>query len=456
MTKRRIFCKTLLQGNQWQHDVVMEVSPDGVIDQLEPGNAANADVTLNGIVVPGMPNTHSHTFQRLIAGLTGASGHQKDSFWSWRDAMYRYASQLNPEQFAVTAAWVFARMLKAGYTSCAEFHYLHHQPNGQCFDNLAEMSERLVQAASATGISMTLLPVLYQTAGFANTQLDPVQRRFVNDTEQYLRLLDDCRSLTQQQPNIELGIAPHSLRAVPGDALKEVMQGWQDKHCRMHIHISEQPAEVKSCLAHLGARPLTWLMDQFDVSDRWCLVHATHLSDDELHRAAVSGAVVGLCPTTEADLGDGMFRTQEWLDAGGRFSIGSDSNVRISVAEELRQLEFNERLTRGQRNVLSRPDTTCGRFLYQHAVEAGAVACGQNVGRLEPGFRADFLELDDSHLLTLGRTPDAALDSWIFAGDESVIKTVWVSGQCLIKGGRHLLDSQLDRDLAQVILSLNS
>lgn len=456
MTNPRVYCKTLLQGDHWREDVVMEVSPDGVIRQIEPGKAASADEILSGIVVPGMPNTHSHTFQRLIAGLTGASGPQKDSFWSWRDAMYRYASQLTPEQFAVTAAWVFTQMLKAGYTSCAEFHYLHHQPNGQAFNNLAEMSERLVEAATRTGISMTLLPVLYQTAGFGNSQLDPVQRRFVNDTEKYLRLLDECRLLTKKQANIELGIAPHSLRAVPGDALKEVLQSWQDKQCRIHIHISEQPAEVESCLAYLGSRPLTWLMDQFEVDDRWCLVHATHMSDDELRRAAGSGAVVGICPTTEADLGDGIFRTQEWLRAGGRFSIGSDSNVRISVSEELRQLEYNERLTSGQRNVLSQADTSCGRFLYQHAAEAGAIACGQNIGRLEPGYRADFLELDDNHLLTLGRGPNAALDSWIFAGDERVIKSVWVAGKCLIKDGRHALDKQLNNGMAKVITGLNS
>lgn len=456
MTSRRIYCKTLLQGGHWHEDVVMEVSPDGVIECIEPAKAAAADEVLNGIVVPGMPNTHSHTFQRLIAGLTGASGHQKDSFWSWRDAMYRYASQLTPDQFALTASWVFAQMLKAGYTSCAEFHYLHHQPNGQTFNNLAEMSERLVDAASRTGIALTLLPVLYQTAGFGNTQLDPVQRRFVNDTEQYMRLLDACRLLTNEHANIELGIAPHSLRAVPGAALKEVLQSWQDTQCRIHIHIAEQPAEVESCVAYLGARPLAWLLDQFKVDDRWCLVHATHMNDDELRRATASGAVAGLCPTTEADLGDGLFRTQEWLQAGGRFSIGSDSNVRISVAEELRQLEYNERLTSGQRNVLSHPDTTCGRFLYQHAVEAGAIACGQNVGRLEPGYRADYLELDGDHLLVTGREPDAALDSWIFAGDERVIKSVWVAGQCLIKDGRHALDAQLNNGLAKVITGLNS
>ena len=451
MASRRLFCKTLLQGNQWRESVVMEISADGFIQSIEPAQPASADVVLDGIVIPGMPNTHSHAFQRLIAGLTGASGNTSDSFWSWRDAMYSRASQITPAQFAATAAWVFARMLKAGYTSCAEFHYLHHQADGQRFTNVAEMSERLIEAASRSGISMTLLPVLYQTAGFGDPNPDPVQRRFVNDTGQYLDLLEACASMVIDQPLIELGIAPHSLRAVPGEALQEVLHGWQDRQCRVHIHIAEQPNEVQSCLDYLGARPVEWLMENFAVNDRWSLVHATHLSNEELTRAAASGAVAGLCPTTEADLGDGMFRTGDWLRHGGRFSIGSDSNVRISVTEELRQLEYNERLTTGQRNVLSAPGTTCGRFLYQHAAEAGAVGCGQKVGRLEPGRRADCVELDGNHLLALGRGPDAVLDSWIFAGDESVIKSVWVAGQCLVNSGRHALDDVLNRELAKVI-----
>ena len=454
MVNQTLFCKTLLQGDHWLTNVAMVISPDGLIQSIEPGKPETADSVLDGIVVPGMPNTHSHTFQRLIAGMTGSSGHQADSFWSWRDAMYRCAGQLDPDQFGVTATWVFVQMLKAGYTSCAEFHYLHHQANGQVFENVAEMSERLVQAASESGISMTLLPVLYQMAGFGNSQLDPVQRRFVNHTEQYLQLLEACRELTVNQPNMELGIAPHSLRAVPTSVIDEVLQAWPDKHCRLHIHISEQPAEVQSCLDYLGARPLTWLLDNFAVNDRWSLVHATHLSDEELHRAAASGAIAGLCPTTEADLGDGVFRTREWLQAGGCFSIGSDSNVRISITEELRLLEYNERLASGQRNVLGKPDSTCGRFLYQHAATAGAIACGQPIGCLEAGRRADFLELDTRHLLALGRDADAALDSWIFAGNQSMIKSVWVAGKALVKDGRHALDESLGRKMARTISDL--
>lgn len=456
MRAKRLFCKTLMQAEGWREDVIVEVSAAGMILSIESGSAKSADSILNGIVLPGMPNTHSHTFQRLIAGLTGASGHQQDSFWSWREAMYQCAGKITPEQFGATAAWVFTEMLKAGYTSCAEFHYLHHQHNGKAYDNLAEMSARVIDAATNSGISLTLLPVLYQTAGFGNGRLDPVQKRFLNSADRYLQLLDDCQHLISQNPNFRLGLAPHSLRAVPAEPLEEVIEAWPDKHCPLHIHIAEQPAEIKACLEYLGARPLQWLMEQFPLNERWCLIHATHLNDEELTRAAASGAVAGLCPTTEADLGDGMFRTTGWLHAGGHFSIGSDSNVRISVTEELRQLEYNERLVTGRRNVLSQPDSTGGRYMYQHAAQAGAVAIGQPVGRLQPGCRADFVELEPDHLLTGGRSPDAALDSWIFAGDGSLIKSVWVAGHCSVFEGRHTLDEQLHSGLLQTLTELQS
>jgi len=445
-----------MHAEGWRENALVEVSAEGMILSIESGSAASADTSLNGIVLPGMPNTHSHSFQRLIAGLTGASGQQQDSFWSWREAMYQCAGKITPQQFGATAAWVFTEMLKAGYTSCAEFHYLHHQHNGKAYDSLAEMSARVVDAATTSGIALTLLPVLYQTSGFGNTRLDPVQKRFVNSAGRYLQLLEECQQLISQNPNFRLGIAPHSLRAVPAEALAEVIEAWPDMHCPLHIHIAEQPAEIDACLEFLGTRPLQWLMEQFPVNERWCLVHATHLNDEELTRAAASGAVAGLCPTTEADLGDGIFKTTQWLQADGHFSIGSDSNVRISVTEELRQLEYNERLLSGRRNVLSQPDTTGGRFLYQHAAQAGAVAIGQPVGRLEPGFRADFVELKPDHLLTAGRSPDAAVDSWIFAGDSSLIKSVWVAGNCAVSEGRHKLDEQLHSRMLQTLTELQS
>ncbi|MGA9573655.1 MAG: formimidoylglutamate deiminase [Lysobacterales bacterium] len=438
----RLYCKTLMQGDQWRRGVVLDLAQDGIIKSIEHALPQSADVVINGIVVPGMPNAHSHSFQRLIAGLTGPRGRQTDSFWSWRDAMYRTANRITPDQFGAVAQWVFIEMLKAGYTSCAEFHYVHHQPGGAAYADPAEMSMHLFTAASVSGIALTLLPVLYCTSGFGKHGVSEEQKRFANTPDQYLRLLEICKSAIRDKPRIELGMAPHSLRAVPASVLHEVLQCWQDRQSPVHIHIAEQPAEIEACLKHLGARPVEFLLDQFAVDQRWCLVHATHMSQAELRRAAESKATAGLCPTTEADLGDGVFRTAEWLKAGGGFAIGSDSNIRISVTEELRTLEYNERLGSGRRNVLTTAGSNCGRFLYQHAAEAGATALGQSIGRLQPGFRADFLELDDNHEMLAGRDPDQALDSWIFAGDGAMLNSVWVAGRRLVERGQHVAETQ--------------
>jgi len=452
----KIYCKTLLQGDRWRNDVILNLSADGFIVGIEQGSSQSADTCINGIVVPGMPNAHSHSFQRLIAGLTGPQRSQNDSFWGWRETMYRTANRISPGQLGAVAQWVFVEMLKAGFTSCAEFHYLHRQPNGTDYANPAEMSEQLIAAALVSGIAMTLLPVLYCSAGFGKNGVGDEQRRFANSPDQYLRLLEICKKTMLGNPLIELGIAPHSLRAVPAPELHEVLLSWPDQQCPVHIHIAEQPAEIENCRIHLGARPVEWLLDHFAVDQRWCLVHATHMSDSELRLAAASQATAGLCPTTEADLGDGIFRTADWLQAGGGFAIGSDSNVRISVAEELRMLEYSERLKTGQRNVLTAADTSCGRFLYQHAACTGAVALGQTVGRLETGYRADLLELDTSHELLTGREPDTALDSWIFAGDKSMINSVWVAGRRVISKGRHTAEAALRTGFLHVLSELPS
>jgi len=452
----KIYCKTMLQSDQWRHGVVLSLSADGVITGIERGTPESADSTINGIVVPGMPNAHSHSFQRLIAGLTGPQGNHTDSFWSWRETMYRTANRISPEQLSAVAQCVFVEMLKAGYTSCAEFHYLHHQPDGAVYTDLAEMSLALTRAASVSGIAMTLLPVLYCSAGFGKNDVADEQRRFANSPDQYLRLLDTCKSAISGMTKIELGIAPHSLRAVPITALHEVLRSVPDRQCPVHIHIAEQPAEVEDCKKHLNARPVEYLLDHFPVDRHWCLVHATHMSNSELQLAAGSEATAGLCPTTEADLGDGVFRTADWLKAGGRFAIGSDSNVRISVAEELRLLEYNERLRSGQRNVLTTADTTCGRFLYQHAAMSGAATLGQPVGRLEAGYRADLLELDASHELLVGREPDAALDSWIFAGDNSMLNSVWVAGQRVVDRGHHVAEAESRNNFVRTLLDIQS
>jgi len=447
----KIYCKTLLQGDQWRDDAVLNVSEDGFIAAIGQGSPGSADTVLQGIVVPGLPNAHSHAFQRLIAGLTGPRGGQRDSFWSWREAMYHTANRISPEQFGAVAQWVFVEMLKAGFTSCAEFHYLHHQPGGQAYSDPAEMSMRVIEAARASGIGLTLLPVLYCSAGFGQDRVSEEQKRFAHTPDQYLRLLESCRNAIGNRALVELGMAPHSLRAVPAAILREVVQSWTDQHCPVHIHVAEQPAEVEACQAHLGARPVEFLLGHFAVDRRWCLVHATHMTAEEVRAAAGSGATAGLCPTTEADLGDGVFRTAEWLQAGGSFAVGSDSNVRISAAEELRLLEYNERLRSGQRNVLTDNVKSCGRFLYQQAARAGGVALGQAVGRLEPGFRADLVELDAEHELLAGRSPDAVLDSWIFAGGHAMLNSVWVAGRRVVARGRHAAESDCRAAFALVM-----
>ena len=453
---RRIYCKKLLQRNLWREDVVLNLTREGLIRRIEKGSAQDADVCLYGTTVPGMPNVHSHTFQRVVAGRTGPLGNVQDSFWSWRDVMYRCANGISPEQFAVVATWVFIEMLKAGYTSCAEFHYIHHQADGNPYDNPAEMSEQLIMAATRAGIAMTLLPVFYCTAGFGKAGIDPEQGRFANSPKQYLQLLDACQTAISGQPLLCLGLAPHSLRAVPGQLLSEVLQAWPDKQCPVHIHIAEQKAEVESCLANLGARPVEWLLQNFSVDQHWCLVHGTHMSASELRAAVASRAVAGLCPSTEADLGDGVFETAAWLKAGGQFAIGSDSNVRVSVTEELRLLEYNARLGSGRRNVLIGFEQTCGRFLYQHAAQTGGGALGQPAGCIDTGYRADLLELDAKHELLAGCEPDVALDSWIFGGDKTMINSVWVAGQRVIDRGHHTLEARQRTLFANVMNELLS
>jgi len=453
---KKIFCKTLLQAKRWRSNVIVNMDPDGIITGIEQGLEQDATERIYGTVIPGMPNVHSHAFQRALAGCTGPQGKSQDSFWSWREAMYRCAGRITPDQYAAVAAGVFTGMLKAGYTTCAEFHYIHHQRDGSAYANLAEMSERLIGAASDSGIALTLLPVLYCSAGFGLAGVDEQQQRFTNSSSQYLRLLEGCQKVMSGKPLLELGIAPHSLRAVPGSILREVLQARPEWQCPVHIHIAEQPAEVESCLENLGARPIEWLLDKFPVNQRWCLVHATHMSNQELDLAASSGAVAGLCPTTEADLGDGVFRTAGWLKAGGQMGIGSDCNIRISIAEELRLLEYNERLRGGQRNVLTGPDATCGSFLYQQAAKGGGIAVGQPVGQLATGYRADLLELDDAHALLAGRDPDVVLDSWIFAGDQAMIKSVWVAGQCVVRQGVHAQEDSIGTAFAEAISELNA
>ncbi|NND45068.1 MAG: formimidoylglutamate deiminase [Xanthomonadales bacterium] len=456
MPERGIWCAKALLPGGWCESVRLVLTADGVIRSVVEAPAAQGDVVLPGITIPGMPNAHSHGFQRLMTGLTGQLREGGDSFWGWRNTMYTLANRISPEQLADCMAFVYMEMLLAGYTSCVEFHYLHHQPDGRAYGQAAEMSLRVLAAADAAGISVTLAPVLYQVSGFGAAGPEAHQRRFSQSLDAYLALLDDCRHQLEGRPLHRLGVAPHSLRAVPLDALRALTGALPENDTPIHIHVAEQPAEVEACLEAHGARPVELLLDRVGLDRRWCLVHATHVTADECTRAARSGAVAGVCPSTEADLGDGFFGTPAWLDAGGRLAIGSDSNLRISPSEELRLLEFAARLRTGTRQVLRSPEQACGRFLYEHAAHGGAQALGQAVGQLDTGHRADLVELDAEHPLLVGRSQDEWLESYVFGGHEGMIRSVFVGGEQRVAEGRHPAEAALRERFASVTRALTA
>ncbi|MEO7062619.1 MAG: formimidoylglutamate deiminase [Dokdonella sp.] len=396
-------------------------------------------------VVPGMPNLHSHAFQRAMAGLAERRGKSSDdSFWTWREVMYAFAGSIGPDDLRAIATQLYVEMLKAGYTQVCEFHYLHHQPDGQPYADPAEMSLALIEAARDAGIGLTLLPTLYMTGGFDGRALSERQRRFGHDVDAYLRLVERLRTL--QSSTLNIGMALHSLRAVPADALRVVLATDLAHGGPIHIHIAEQLGEVQDCLALRHARPVEWLLDHAAVDSRWCLVHATHMTEAETRRLAKSGAVAGLCPTTEANLGDGLFPLKEYLDAGGAIGIGSDSNVSVSVVEELRWLEYGQRLMTKHRNVAASANTSStGDMLLAYALAGGARAAGCSVGKLAGGDsahlqlapRADLVVLDDASPLLGARAPSHVIDTWLFAGNTSLVRDVMVAGEWIVRDSRH-------------------
>lgn len=438
MSNRGIFCHRLLTPNGWLRDSLIRVDALGHVLSIEAGRASEADEVLRGPVIPGMPNCHSHAFQRQMAGLAGHPGPGKtDSFWTWRDAMYRLANRLSPDALQAIALWLYVEMLEAGFTSCAEFHYIHHRADGEPYDAIDETGARLIEAASEAGLALTLLPVLYCRAGFERETVREEQRRFANSPDRFLRLFEASLDRVADDPHHVVGLAFHSLRAVSKEQIEEVLGAEGGRAAAVHIHVAEQAAEVEQCRAAYGARPVEWLLSNTPVDDRWCLVHGTHMEPREYDAAAASGAVAGLCPTTEADLGDGFFEAEYWLGQGGLMAIGSDSNLRVSPTEELRLLESGLRLRAGRRNILSREGRSCGRFLYEAAAEGGRTALGQAVGSIAEGFRADLVELDESHPMLRAVEDDDVLDRYVFAGDKSMVRSVFVAGRKTVKEGFH-------------------
>ncbi|QDE39136.1 formimidoylglutamate deiminase [Luteibacter pinisoli] len=388
-------------------------------------------------VLPGMPNLHSHAFQRAMAGLAERRGPGEDSFWTWRETMYAFAEAINPDDMKAIATQLYVEMVKAGYTQVCEFHYLHHGPRGVPYADPAAMSLALIEAAKDAGIGLTLLPVLYMTGGFDGRPLSERQQRFRHDIGQYVSLLE--RLVPMQHDMLKVGIALHSLRAVPEGAMRAVLATEVAKGLPIHIHIAEQIGEVQDCLAVRGARPVEWLFDHAEVDERWTLVHATHLTGHETKRLAISGAVAGLCPTTEANLGDGLFPLADFVDGGGTFGIGSDSHISVSPVEELRWLEYGQRLVTRHRNVVSRkPEESSGVALWQRALDGGARAAGTDVGRLEQGGRADLLVLHDGAPLLAARDEADVIDTFLFAGNTPLVRDVMVGGQWRVRDFAHV------------------
>jgi formiminoglutamate deiminase len=424
---------TALLPDGWARDVRI-TEQDGLIAAIDVGVTHGKDER-HAIALPGLPNLHSHAFQRGMAGLAEVRGTSADSFWTWRAIMYRFVDRLTPDDLAAIAGQAYAEMLESGFTRAGEFHYLHHDRDGRPFADPAEMSGAIIETARETGIALTHLPVFYAHAGFGGTTPGDGQRRFIHDIDGFATLLDALHARAKALPDAVVGIAPHSLRAVTPEELAALvpLAGGGP----IHIHIAEQVREVEDCLAWSGARPVEWLLDHAPVGPDWCLVHATHMTDAETVAMARSKAVAGLCPITEANLGDGLFPAEAFLAAGGRTGIGSDSNVRIDATEELRLLEYGQRLARRGRNLLAEPGQSTGGALYRAALAGGAQALGAEAG-LRVGTSADIVSLDATHPSLATRSGDALLDGLIFAAGRDAIDRVWRRGREVVTNGRHV------------------
>ena len=444
-----IFSKALLKSG-WANNVYIEVDDQGQIANISADYKGEAGDKVLGYAMPGMNNVHSHAFQRAMAGLAEYSTSKSDSFWTWRDLMYRFAQVITPEDLISIAAQLYLEMLKAGYVSVGEFHYLHNSEH----NTGDEMSHAIMTAADQTGLGLCHLPVLYMSAGFGGLTLNEKQKRFGHEVDEYLKLIENLNRKMSDQDNQHLGMAFHSLRAVPEDA---IMQCLKDSAATgpIHIHISEQLQEVNDCLDWSGMRPVEWLYDHADVDEKWCLIHATHLNDDEVSSIAKSGAVVGLCPTTEANLGDGLFPLTSFMEQGGRIAIGSDSHVSISMIEELRLLEYGQRLKNHSRNVAtSKNDIHTGSYLYHENLSGGAQASGFNNGSLEVGKRADIIVLDKSSPLLVGTPERNIIDRFIFNGNVNPIKHVMVAGKMVISDYHHPLGDQITAEFTATMIRL--
>ena len=431
MPQQTYFINNAFLSGGWTANVRLSVDDKGFISGLEKGVCAKRGDQKLGTVIPGLVNCHSHSFQRAMAGLTEYQNSPTDTFWSWRKTMYRFANLVSPEDLQAIASYLYLEMIKQGYTSVAEFHYVHHQPNGTPYSCASQLSQSIINAANIAGINLTLLPVLYMTAGFDGQPLLEEQKRFGNSVARYLDIQNEASQYCANQHQHNVGIALHSLRAVPADPMNEVINHFvkQSVSCPIHVHIAEQTQEVEQSIKSLGKRPVEWLLDNHAVDQQWCLIHATHMTPEETTALARSGATVGICPTTEANLGDGLFPLREYLDQGGHIAIGSDGNTCTNPMEELRWLEYGQRLVTRTRNVSSdNTELHTGTNLYGRCLDGGGRAIGQKTGALKLGCRADLIVLDDNSADLANIATDSILDVLIFGTSQSLIKDVMVNG----------------------------
>ena len=437
----------LLMGNAWQNDVRAEVDAAGRIVSLSPQSPDSACEQVRGWVVSGVPNLHSHSFQRALAGLTEAAG--PDSFWSWREVMYRLAERLTPADVGAVTLQLYIELLKAGFTCVGEFHYLHNPPGGGTYDDPAEISHRIMGAARAAGIGLVHMPVVYETGGLGGEPLTRGQLRFKLSLAEAAGI-HDALAGSCSGPECTLGLALHSVRAVRPETFGRIGEHLSSFGGPAHVHVAEQEREVRECLEHRGARPVEWLLDHAPVDDGWCLIHATHMTEAESAAVVRQGAVIGLCPTTEANLGDGLFGLGAFATAGGRFGIGTDSHISRNPVEELRLLDYGQRLASRSRSVPRaaldrvRGDALrgAGGALLAHAWEDGCRALGWNGGALAVGKRADLVVLDGSHPMLAGRVGHAVLDSWVFSGTDNPVRDVMVGGAWVVRDGRHAQEEE--------------
>ncbi len=450
---KTIFAQTALLENGWADRVEIKISNNGLIEEVISDTNRTSDIYVD-ILLPAPVNAHSHAFQRAMAGLTERRGpNGSDSFWTWRKLMFRFLNQLKPKHIEKICALVQMEMLEAGFATNVEFHYLHHQPGGQQYSKLSEMSSRICSATLQSGIGLTIIPALYQYGGCDKSELREGQVRFRNSVDQYLKLFQEVNDMIKNMPDdTNTGLSAHSLRAVGKAEIIEISKFAGDRP--LHMHVAEQAAEVEEVFSAWGKRPVEWILENLPINPRWCLIHCTHMLPDEILKLSTTGAVVGLCPITEANLGDGIFDAVKWLNIGGNVAIGSDSNIIISLAEEIRSLEYSQRLRDHSRASLATNNKSTGRRIFDAILHGGARASGRNTGKIAVGQWADLLSIDSSNINLLHSRGDSILDSFIFTSKQGFVENVWSAGRHMVKSGRHIARESITENYIKVIKEL--